>query len=114
MGYYTNFSLKVVEIIRGVEIEVDELQFPEFNEEIMYDGELSIQELIDGNVDFMKWYDHEEDMIKISKKFPNLVFILDGDGEESGDIWREFYMNGNTYSWRLFIERPNFDPEQLI
>lgn len=113
MGYYTNFSLKVIEIIEDAEIEVDEVEFPEFNEKNMYDGDLSVQELISGYSDSMKWYDYEEDMIEISKKFPNLIFILDGNGEESGDIWRKFYMNGKTYSWQLIIEKPNFDPEKL-
>lgn len=112
MGYYTNFSLKVIKKVEGVDIEVDEIEFPEFNEKIMYSGDLSIQELIDGT-DSMKWYDHEEDMLEISKKFPSLVFILDGDGEESGDIWREFYMNGKSYFWNLDIERPDFDPKNL-
>lgn len=42
----------------------------------------------------IKWYDHVEDMIKLSKVFPETLFILDGWGEEIGDVWREFYMDG--------------------
>lgn len=42
----------------------------------------------------IKWYDHVEDMIKLSKVFPETLFILDGWGEEIGDVWRELYMNG--------------------
>ena len=41
----------------------------------------------------IKWYDHVEDMIKLSKVFPETLFILDGWGEELGDVWRELYMN---------------------
>lgn len=42
----------------------------------------------------IKWYDHIEDMIKLSKVFPETLFILDGWGEELGDVWRELYMDG--------------------
>ena len=42
----------------------------------------------------IKWYDHVEDMIKLSKVFPETLFILDGWGEEIGGVWRELYMDG--------------------
>lgn len=42
----------------------------------------------------IKWYDHVEDMIKLSKVFPETLFIFDGWGEEIGDVWRELYMDG--------------------
>ena len=38
-------------------------------------------------------------MLKLSLEFPEYVFILDGEGEESGDIWRSFYKNGKMYTW---------------
>lgn len=39
----------------------------------------------------IKWYDHVEDMIKLSKVFPETLFILDGWGEELGEsfTWME-------------------------
>ena len=44
--------------------------------------------------DVYKWYDHEEDMITISKEFPQLEFILSGKGEDYDDIWIEYFWNG--------------------
>lgn len=41
-----------------------------------------------------KWYDHEKDMVKLSKEFPNVIFHLSGDGEEQGDVWKEIYSGG--------------------
>ena len=38
--------------------------------------------------DSWKWYDHDEDMVKLSLRFPNYAFILEGAGEENGDLWR--------------------------
>ena len=42
------------------------------------------------------WYDHEQDMIDISKEFPEATFMLDGDGEESEDFWRQYFKNGQS------------------
>jgi hypothetical protein len=110
MGYYTRFSLAVYDKNQ----EVDDSIFPEFNNKNLYDNDLSIQNLIDDVADSMKWYDHEDDMLEISKLYPDLVFVLDGDGEEAGDVWREFYQDGKTYRWELEAKRPSFDKKKLI
>ena len=44
--------------------------------------------------DAMKWYDHEEHMTEISKKYPDIVFMLHGIGEEHEDMWNEYYCAG--------------------
>ena len=91
MGYYTNYKITVFEGNR----EVTEFDYPNFSELELYGGSISIQDLVDDTADSCKWYDHEEEMIIYSKKFPDLLFVLDGDGEESGDIWRKFAVFGN-------------------
>lgn len=40
------------------------------------------------------WYYHETEMLVISKQFPECVITLHGEGEESGDIWRKYFCNG--------------------
>ena len=47
--------------------------------------------------DKVKWYEHEQDMIEVSKKFPEIEFILEGDGEEGGDLWRKYFRGGTVY-----------------
>lgn len=42
----------------------------------------------------MKWYDHDEDMLALSKAFPNIVFVLTGEGEDRDDNWISYYKNG--------------------
>ena len=43
-----------------------------------------------------KWYDHENDMKKLAKLFPDLYFTLEGKGEEVTDIWvKQFH--GDEY-----------------
>lgn len=47
-----------------------------------------------------KWYDHYNDMTRLSKSFPDLTFILAGNGEDSEDVWEECYTAGNCKSRR--------------
>lgn len=44
--------------------------------------------------EWIKWYEHDRDMLDISMKFPDTVFVLSGEGEESGDLWKTYYKNG--------------------
>ena len=43
----------------------------------------------------IKWYDHDGDMCKLSAMYPNHMFILTGEGEESDDYWQTHYYRGN-------------------
>lgn len=43
-----------------------------------------------------KWYEHESDMKAMSAVFPDVLFKLHGEGEESGDIWNAYYLNGKS------------------
>ena len=69
----------------------------------------SPHDLFDGEP--RKWYEHDEEMLKASLEHPGVVFVLDGDGEEPGDIWRTFYRNGGKAEWRPVISRPDFSEE---
>ena len=84
MGYYTNYSLEVMPHSDAV-IE----KFRNDNEHAAY----ALDESGDSN-EGTKWYDHNEDLTKLSKEFPNHIFLLEGKGEESGDIWKTYYKNG--------------------
>ena len=46
--------------------------------------------------DLYKWYEYDSDMIELSKRFPDLLFELYGDGEDSDDFWKSYYRNGNA------------------
>ena len=61
--------------------------------------------------DEVKWYDCEADMREYSKKYPDLLFIIDGRGEESDDVWRHWYRNGAVQSWRLDYSVPADPPK---
>ena len=80
MGYYTNFSLdsyhEDVTIPEGVTVWCD-------------------QDFFDSKeVREAKWYDHIDDMLKVSLANPDVEFRTSGDGEENGDQWQCVFLNG--------------------
>lgn len=40
------------------------------------------------------WYEHDEHMQRLAKRFPSAVFVLHREGEESPDIERTYYRHG--------------------
>ena len=61
----------------------------------------------------MKWYEHQLDMRRFSSKFPNVLFVLSGEGEENDDMWVEYYRNGLMQVARAQITFDDFDEDKL-
>ena len=60
------------------------------------------------------WYDHEEDMKIVSKELgDNYVFEVEGYGEERGDWWKKYFVNGKMAVYVLPITFPEFKEEDL-
>jgi len=108
MGYDTYYRLTVLEE-DGVTKVFDLL----LNDELLNEGFLAIDSLIDGNMDACHWYNYQKEMALLSKKYPHYIFDLVGDGEEQGDIWNEFYWNGHSYRWVLEYQLPHVDVARL-
>lgn len=74
-------------------------------EEADYLNELSNQGFEEGD-DYLydaKWYDHEEHMIKLSKRFPNKVFAMTVIGEDNEDYYVHAFKNGkHCYKQAIF------------
>lgn len=109
MGYYTAHELEVIEGDVTVEEFFDAIrrQYGE-NEDIFYamDDE--------GNCsDICKWYSSVEDMKKYSLMFPDAVFCLYGDGEESDDLWRQYYKNGKVQHEAVVMTFAPYDESKL-
>lgn len=60
-----------------------------------------------------KWYDHEKDIMWLSKKFPNVLFTLHGKGDESGDVWAKYFVNGEIQREKAELRIGQFDPTKL-
>jgi len=102
MGYYTNYHLD----IQGIDGGVAELESVEQLEDTL--SEISGYTIKIGEpTDEIKWYDHEEDVTRLSKAYPDLVFKLTGRGEGDGmyylDYWCKFFRNGESYENRATV-----------
>lgn len=99
MGYYTDFSLyaKTLRTHKPVSQEVR----GEINDYFEAQGDNSQLFYLEWSIfnqywyDHAKWYDRDEEMKELSKCFPDVVFWLEGMGEDADEKWREYYWNGN-------------------
>jgi hypothetical protein len=69
----------------------------------------NIEDHLNGEAEPIKWYEHSEHMSQISLAFPEFVFELSGEGEESGDVWVEWYYGGKVENWSLEVSPPGID-----
>ena len=91
MGYYTTYSLTHEEGPRE--------QFKKMLEDIdamMGDNEMSSFESINA-----KWYSYEMDIKQLSLKYPDIIFRVNGDGEDSDDLWQDFWHAGKCFSEKV-------------
>lgn len=65
------------------------------------------------NYGTIKWYEHEKDILAISRRFPKILFILEGEGEDSGDIWKKYFKNGKIQVCKAKITFDEFDESKL-
>jgi len=100
MGYYTNYSISFP--------DDDKDKTEKISNALHLDTEY-----VPGFLGNTKWYDHEKDMIKISKQFPGTLFVLTGEGEEAGDLWRKYFLDGGVQECYAKITYEDFDKNNL-
>lgn len=102
MGYCTRYELTTKEIHPGENLLQSVLGEPGPD----FKKILASKDYAEWNVfeEPCKWYDHEEDLKTLSKKYPGTVFILDGEGEEYPDIWRKTFFRGKMHVAKASIE----------
>ena len=60
------------------------------------------------------WYEHNEDMKKVSLAYPDVIFTLTGRGGENDDCWTAYHQNGKSYTlWQDPWDPPPFDAAKL-
>lgn len=101
MGYYTRYELN---FDNGGDYDLGEAVVARIQEISGYTY-LFNQEV--------KWYEHEADMKQLSKEYPDIAFTLDGEGEESGDVWRAYFKDGKMALHRAIIKFPEYNPDNL-
>lgn len=114
MGYYTNYSLSYERSHLATSEEQYWKSLQEFLNKHSDYWKMTWKEVVKGNLDSRKWYDHDDDMIKLSKEHPELLFALKGEGEESGDIWKTYYLNGKMQHCKAKIIFDDFSLDKLV
>lgn len=105
---------KLAAIRDGMSVEVlnDEMiirRLRDENDEAMYclddDG---------GGRESGRWYDSRQDIKNFSKKYPQWLFTLRGEGTESADIWVSYCLNGKEQYSKARIVIDDFDSTKLV
>lgn len=135
MGYYTTFKLnfalpKVVtdfadklkelgiDVPPDVQIQqtTDALEasvIAAMEQEELYGIVGFLNHVYDGDSESMKWYEWEDDMRFFSKKFPTVLFTLNGEGEENDDMWKAYFKNGKMQFCKAKIAFDPFNEKEL-
>lgn len=105
MGYYTHYELTITpkneEILNAViEKTSDCIGWSEWRYPLKSN-------------DSYRWYEHENNMKEISKLYPDTLFMLEGEGEDPGDLWRKYFKNGKMQFCRAKITFDDFDESKI-
>ena len=103
MGYYTLFTLDYLGS------DIDDKLLKEFNRIFKCDN-WSLEGVFCNS---LKWYSYKEDMIEISKLFPEHYFMLYGEGEDHEDNWKCGFHNGEVEQVWGEIHYPKFENENF-
>lgn len=98
MGYYTYYEC----LNSDVEKELIQAKIDEIRNAGEYDF---CEELFAGEP--TKWYDSDKDLKRLSEALPGIIIRIEGSGEDSGDLWVEVWLNGQSLheTW----QRPDLD-----
>ena len=102
MGYYTTFNFS--------EIGTPALSTDQFQEDFKRITSYNFEYDYGLNA---KWYGYTEDMIELSKLYPTTIFIIEGDGEKSDDLWKAGYFNGSYQQVQAKLVYPEFDIQSV-
>lgn len=87
MGYYTQFTFTLED---GPEEQYNKMT--KDIDEIMGCSDTSQYESVNA-----KWRSYEEDMERLSKKYPEITVRVNGNGDYPDDVWQDFWHNGKQF-----------------
>ena len=116
MGYYTDYELNV-ERADCVDPDSGDRELGSLTRELL-EREIDKLGVFDGEYGGgwygnAKWYEHDRDMLLLSKRFPGVLFTLHGYGDDVEDIWYTYYLDGKMQVCPGTIVYDDYDPLKL-
>lgn len=112
MGYYTNYKLSVTGFENAEAAEFFEFKLHKLTQYSGWDIDTIPTKNgyeMEATLNEVKWYDWQSNLEEITRQNPHLNIIVDGVGEEPGDIWRARVQNGVTKRVQATISFPELD-----
>ena len=117
MGYYTDFRLSMWDKDANL---IEKSHHPKYKEISTAFAGLSrdfttydFDELTEGIANW-KWYDCEEDIKELGKQFPDVLFELEGEGEDREDWWLFRVLGDNVQRKQAVIVSPDNSEPNLF
>lgn len=104
MGYYTQYKLSIK--VGNTDLISEFVSENENADHALYENGETRQEC--------KWYDHEQELKSFSANHPETIFQLNGEGEESGDIWIKYFKNGRCQTCKAKLVFDDFNENKLV
>jgi len=121
MGYYTYYNVSMRPADNHGVVDYKAIADVEDKAARILAQKLGIKGLDDKKMIFddlfyeeMKWYDCDDDMVELSKEFPEYVFTVYGEGEERDDNWKAYYYKGKMWIGQAELVWPDYEADDLI
>jgi hypothetical protein len=115
MGYYTKFELtysRDLDKPEFKELTFDDLDYDQFSK-VFYGITDYYVSIVEGEEEAI-WCEHEEHMVSLSKLYSDILFRLEGHGEEPDDKWVMYFLNGKSQTCRAIITFEEYDNSKLV
>lgn len=108
MGYYTDYEIEF-----EAPDELTEYKMFDVLGEISDYGTSLSDDLKRYGVTNAMWYDWKDHIIELSRRFPEVLITVHGEGEDGGDIWVAYAKGGKFYTEQAKIVFSAFDESML-
>jgi hypothetical protein len=61
-----------------------------------------------------KWYEHDATLCVWSAQYPETIFLLHAEGEDSDGIWDKYFLGGKLVHTEMFDGLPRIDLDNLL